>query len=643
MWDDPYLLRVDLCLDWYQVYSTGVYSMGLLAIRFPDLSKENSGQVRFTRPLVIIPGPNQPKNLQPYMQSLLLALSDPFDETKHIPITLKSGEKIKVKLILTGILADTPARNKMTLWNGPNSYLPCGWCKFEGTPQARVSGKKGQTIYYFGYKEPVELPNVGSELLWGKKKKRKNLCKVGDKLLRISDSTQAHRGKEVDADPKKNTPRSNGCKGSSFVINQIPYASYNNLWVVPVAHCILYGVVSDFCKYLFCDSPDSKDPYVVQPAERKLISARENHVRLPTDAGRPYRDIVKNVNNFKIEEWLHFVETFSAYIFLEMLNPVVHDMWLHLVKAVGHYLRPSAYNTTLEFERASREASLSLTTFSSLLEERNFPKNIFTSNLHMACCRLREQEIARGAAHRETELVVERCIQEAKTTVGRKQVREPEKAYVNACLWERRLNTVNSFVESKTGIVPESISVKEKGCSLLGASRALADVSLTEQELLDSLNSFINYYKHSPWKRATFQRAIETGSFRLYERAECVCDSFTAVGRNSPRKRSNCWGMLQYGRIKEVYIMLIKYFVEFVDDGGECVPIRLAIGPLYESPCPQQDGLLIADGEPKFPHYAVDIDTFTAKLVAFYPNGSEKLKKYFMPCQHKPKRLTPIS
>lgn len=50
-------------------------------------------------------------------------------------------------------------------------------------------------------------------------------------------------------------------------------------------------------------------------AQLREIASRATDVMPPSDFGRPYRDIVKYVRSYLMEDWVHFVETASCYVF----------------------------------------------------------------------------------------------------------------------------------------------------------------------------------------------------------------------------------------------------------------------------------------------------------------------------------------
>lgn len=86
-----------------------------------------------------------------------------------------------------------------------------------------------------------------------------------------------------------------------------------------------------------------------------------------------------------MEEWLHFVETHSAYVFRsKALPPNLQAMWDILVQIVDHYCRPGPGKGTRE--SAKKGAALSAK-FGKLMEENGFPFQHYTFNFHLVACR----------------------------------------------------------------------------------------------------------------------------------------------------------------------------------------------------------------------------------------------------------------
>lgn len=139
---------------------------------------------------------------------------------------------------------------------------------------------------------------------------------------------------------RQQAARELGCTGLSIIPETLPYVSYGDVWVLPVVHTLLYGVVADFLKHTLRSKRSKNATAVaaaaaagddegvaaalvgtVSAAALRTMRGRAADVQPPTDFGRPYRDITKYINSYLMEDWLHFVETASCYIFKDV-SPV---------------------------------------------------------------------------------------------------------------------------------------------------------------------------------------------------------------------------------------------------------------------------------------------------------------------------------
>ncbi len=135
-----------------------------------------------------------------------------------------------------------------------------------------------------------------------------------------------------------------GARGQCIITAMLPYTSFNNLFVVPVAHALLYGVVKSFICFIFQKVDDLKkvvDPQlIVKSRERQLIRSRSPFMGVTTDFGRKYKCVLKYHNSYRMEDFLHFVESFSYFIFLPGTLPEgLHRMWKFIQRFVNHYCR----------------------------------------------------------------------------------------------------------------------------------------------------------------------------------------------------------------------------------------------------------------------------------------------------------------
>ncbi|EFJ45837.1 hypothetical protein VOLCADRAFT_93642 [Volvox carteri f. nagariensis] len=127
----------------------------------------------------------------------------------------------------------------------------------------------------------------------------------------------------------------------------------------------------------------------------------------------------QGAQSYRMEDWLHFVETFSSYIFKgDVLPEALRALCWSLCSTVTHYFWPRPPDETREqFLVAAKAAACKLRAYTTRLEELEVPGYMFTVNLHICVCWL------------YSDLPVERMMQQMKTQGGRMVSQAPEKHY----------------------------------------------------------------------------------------------------------------------------------------------------------------------------------------------------------------------
>lgn len=176
--------------------------MDIPPCRCLDLPPEVRTKKRMAAPLLVISGPNEPKNMEPYMSGPLQELaaygptgdhvveapcsanyfSNSFNLSNDLspaagPVDLKVCEvrkdpstghlttsSIIHQPILAGVAADSPAAVKLSKHFAPGAFLGCGNCLLQGVNTAADTagadgGQQGRekkgVMHYLGYAEPT--------------------------------------------------------------------------------------------------------------------------------------------------------------------------------------------------------------------------------------------------------------------------------------------------------------------------------------------------------------------------------------------------------------------------------------------------------------------------------------------------------
>lgn len=566
-------VRFDILTDWLQPWGSVAYSVGFLSVRCCDVSPRNLGKAGSSRIVVVIPGPKIPQNMKPYIMGLLGDFAQGLDSKLQLKTNVPGHDSISIRPLLTGFLADSPARCKYSEFMNVGAKYACGWCLYQGVPHKNKVGNNS-TMYYPGYLTP--LPQEKFE---------KEEMTVGHEDLYLSDEQQLARAVEVEAGSIQ--PNVAGCRGVSIVCKMLPYVSYNNLWIIPVAHALLYGLVKELVCHLLrapkfkeCDAARNLDPGedFIDSKGRKLMEARAKHIHVTSDFGRSYKCVLKYMNSYKLEDWFHFVETFSPYIFRGVLPPKMQSLWACLVEVVTFFMRPSCCEDQASFEAACDAASNTLRVYANSLELAGFPASTFTYNMHMLVCRLGRQVQWRGSSAHELEFVVEREVQVFKRGMGRRVCIGPERTFANKRLAQSRLHflgldhptlktmeqhTASTKSVAQTGGAYDDGHEAEDvghegrykgGAVLVGKGKAVSHPGV-RAKLYAHAEAYVSRVQPQGWGILDVQTSAKrtkrqpgyTHSLLTYSRAECNEDFVTALGLGAgDGTRVNHWVLVNY-------------------------------------------------------------------------------------------------
>lgn len=405
------------------------------------------------------------------------------------------SESFPHRVALGAVHADSPARIKVAYALGVAAFLSCYWCWLQGERCASGYEGKGQpTQYPKSYHRGTRQTKHGNGVV----------MKMGDARLPRADEEQLQRGnKAVEhlQDASLSAKRVSelhsdlGCKGISVLFTTLPYLSPNNTFLVPLAHGLYYGVVKSFVEYALRSIKDGEDPIpddVISKPARVQIGLRAAHVALTSDFGRMYRCVLSARGTWRMEDWQHFVESISLYIFSgDVLPPKLRRIWDMLCQISVHFARPppagqqgvgavvgavgavgaanagaagavgaaagAAPGAAGVGQRGSgqrvggqgtgghagassmSDAAHLLRKVGELYELYKFPDCMFTYNLHMLACRLGVQEMQRGPVSSDTELFLERGVRGLKKYCQGRVSADPEKAYANHLLLQQQL------------------------------------------------------------------------------------------------------------------------------------------------------------------------------------------------------------
>jgi hypothetical protein len=254
--------------DFVNMFDTKQYSTGLFLLRCDDLPGEVITQKRFCIPFMVIPGPNQPKSLDIYVELIaddFVSLQPrPHGSLDHQEYGLlvrdKDGQaEVRHYAVANGLHADTPARGKFgNFMGGSAAYLACNWCWGTG---AREEPFKNRTLF-FGYSKAREASRgwmLGSAFRLGHDDEARAVTEddhrlraavaAGDEEWDPEGYLQARDRMSADGvkvDDREDLAKHLGAWGWSIMHNRLSYLHYANFFLVPLYHTLFLGVVKDF-------------------------------------------------------------------------------------------------------------------------------------------------------------------------------------------------------------------------------------------------------------------------------------------------------------------------------------------------------------------------------------------------------------
>ncbi|EFJ39519.1 hypothetical protein VOLCADRAFT_100874 [Volvox carteri f. nagariensis] len=298
----------------------------------------------------------------------------------------------------------------------------CMWCLFEAHTEANVG--RGATVRFRGYTQAVSQHfvkrNAGKSLKVGARALKKthwhfiSAGSVMQAMYRMLHLGTPHKITQKQFDE---AALQTGCKGLT-AFAALPYTLRLLKDIKPA-------------------DPDAK--LVMSREARQRVAARGQFLVVTSDFGRRYKCIMQYRKSYRMEDWLHFVETFSSYIFKgDVLPEALRALCWSLCSTVTHYFWPRPPDETREqFLVAAKAAACKLRAYTTRLEELEVPGYMFTVNLHICVCRLYDQECQLGSAAGFSDLPVERMMQQMKTQGGRMVSQAPEKHYAQwLCLMQ---------------------------------------------------------------------------------------------------------------------------------------------------------------------------------------------------------------
>ena len=416
-----------LHFDWISI-KTGKkkqHSIGAIMLRCDGVDESQINSDKWAMPLMIIPGPKEPLSMNIHWQ----IIGDEFArlERNGLNVHYKEDGVLKGflhKPFLCRFFCDAKAREKLLKCRGAAAKKPCPFCSFESSGNSKIFGYHKEVEYdefnlntMLYYSGTGEVPPVGKvKVQMGSEDAER--IKYGIEDLRDrTEICEAANNSDMSLLRKKQIHRVTGLNGKCDILWREDLKAIHPIHCVylPLYHLLILGIVDDFLKYIFKTKLDEWEAGdVMQPNREGVLELQKapSGIIRNCDLKDPCID-TKNWSGFLISSLSTFVETYSCFLFNEevcgfqSLSPFALKAWGHLRKAVMYFIRDSE-EVFDDWTRRRQEAQDNLLQYAKICEE-HMP-SLCVQNLHVAVCRLADQEAYCGRPNISNDMFTERTI-----------------------------------------------------------------------------------------------------------------------------------------------------------------------------------------------------------------------------------------
>jgi hypothetical protein len=468
-------------------------------------------------------------------------------------------------------------------------------------------------MYFLGYTQDTSYGAFAPRELqyYGAHGFARAAAKCGDAVVALSHNQQCDRARAVDA--QQALPNDVGSHGMSPFVRELDYVEYNNLFVVPIAHAGLLGVVKDFWYHVLKVSGKSASAewFSISTEARRVMASREAALVATCDFGRKYTDIIAKKGNWVMEDWLHWAECWSVLVLSpytvdgaerHVLHPTAAAMWQHLRAGLLYFCRSNPIEgVAQDVDAAVAELKL----YAQLVQQR-FGTHMCKFNLHLLVCRIAKQEAARGRAAHSTEYWLENLIQWAESTVRYRTTKYPELVLAHDIMLDDAIARCTAKHECVRGKLYEWEHVDglgmthrypddggSDGSQLLGRGTLLSHHDRQAWQVDDAVQAYVADFRPAGWN----SQLVEDSDIIMYTYAQAAGSELlhsTRYTRARSRVSYNVWCQFWEGEVEEVvcgdeceaptdYIGKVSHFVKVVP------PVMSAVDESVGSPDQQSE------------------------------------------------------
>eukprot|EP00732_Lithocolla_globosa_P000637 Lithocolla_globosa_v1_NODE_229_length_4989_cov_24.775030.p1 type:complete len:684 gc:universal NODE_229_length_4989_cov_24.775030:4600-2549(-) len=389
------------------------YSITILGLKDMRLGISDQAKIKFQLFYTAIPGPRQPKSLDPYVTPLVDEFTVFFTGKPGRWILDEETREFQgLVVILDG---DHPFICKSCGFCGVGAFKGCFRCNIVGVHNARNRG-----MYSPGYS-----------------------AHPGDNTSQNSDSTCCadswDRREDLQTRIEMNLVKSKHCSSKRVGLNpptklsELPAWNVVNTPRLDGFHTFLEDIVKKFWKdYALQDYKlgEQCPPWAMPKDLRKLFSTRIMNVIPTSDFGRKPRDVVNH--GMLGEEWLAFTLIYSEVCAQGCLPPRMMEMWSYFCR--GFRLIYSPY-----LSHNDRKAGFAFLRKFAEIGEDFLGIEFCTMSLHIGIIEGDKQIDLYGAPYHWFSSWVERFVQHMIRMTKYRVTRHPEVTMTNDYLMERHM------------------------------------------------------------------------------------------------------------------------------------------------------------------------------------------------------------
>ena len=415
------------------------HSVGMMILRNDSVAEEEINNDRWAMPIMVIPGPKEPKSMKIHWK----ILGDEFSRYERNGMMIKFVEEGNVvqfihKPFLARFVCDAAARPKILCHNGAMASSPCPWCDFHSSGNGKVYGYCSPIEYTdYDLEEMLEYAGTGEYSSESRKsvqigvthpsEYKRTKTDIETMYNIIERANVKYQNKSMSKMRLTQIRRETGFKDKSDILLRPDLKAVHPIHAVqiPIYHCLLLGLVSDFLKYIFLElNAESRSWDILKPNSegvKKLATAPEGILRNCDQTDKCID--TKIWSGFLVSSLLTFVEVYSCFLFNEeacgvkTLSDTAAKAWGLLRRGVLYFIRDDQCMVD-DFQQSRADAINNLLEYAKICEE-HMP-SLCTQNMHIALCRLPDQEEYCGRANITHDLYMERNI---------RMIKEHEKSY----------------------------------------------------------------------------------------------------------------------------------------------------------------------------------------------------------------------